>query len=104
METKRQLDVLNRHLAENEYMAGDEYTIADIAIYPWYGSVLKGAAYSAGEFLSVHQYTHAMRWVDQIAARPAVKRGRAVNRAFGKPEGQVPERHSAADFDGKILD
>jgi GST-like protein len=66
--------------------------------------VLKGAAYSAGEFLSVHQYTHAMRWVDQIAARPAVKRGRAVNRAFGKPEGQVPERHSAADFDGKILD
>jgi len=104
METKRQLDVLNRHLAAHEYMAGDEYTIADIAIYPWYGSVVKGAAYSAGEFLSVQEYTHVLRWVDQIAARPAVKRGRAVNRAFGKPEGQVPERHDASDFDGKDLD
>jgi len=104
METKRQLDVLNRHLAAHEYMAGDEYTIADIAIYPWYGSVVKGAAYNAAEFLSVQEYTHVLRWVDQIAARPAVKRGRAVNRAFGKPEGQVPERHDASDFDGKILD
>ena len=104
METKRQLDVLNRHLAAHEYMAGDEYTIADIAIYPWYGSVVKGAAYNAAEFLSVQEYTHVLRWVDQIAARPAVKRGRAVNRAFGKPEGQVPERHDASDFDGKDLD
>ncbi|MEI9889001.1 MAG: glutathione-dependent disulfide-bond oxidoreductase [Rhizomicrobium sp.] len=104
METKRQLDVLNRHLAEHEYMAGDEYTIADIAIWTWYGSVVKGFAYNAGEFLSVHEYAHVIRWVDQIAARPAVKRGRAVNRAFGKPEGQVPERHDASDFDGKDLD
>ncbi|MEJ0040990.1 MAG: glutathione-dependent disulfide-bond oxidoreductase [Rhizomicrobium sp.] len=104
METKRQLDVLNRHLADHEYFAGDEYTIADIAIFPWYGSVIKGAAYNAGEFLSVQEYTHVIRWVDQIAARPAVKRGRAVNRAFGKPEGQVAERHDASDFDGKELE
>ena len=104
METKRQLDVLNRHLEKHEYFAGDEYTIADMAIFPWYGSVIKGAAYNAGEFLSVHEYTHVIRWVDQIAARPAVKRGRAVNRAFGKPEGQVAERHDASDFDGKELD
>ncbi len=96
METKRQLDVLNRHLAEHEYMAGGEYTIADIAIWTWYGSVVKGFAYNAGEFLSVHEYAHVIRWVDQIAARPAVKRGRAVNRAFGKPEGQVPERTTPA--------
>ncbi|HEY0106698.1 MAG TPA: glutathione-dependent disulfide-bond oxidoreductase [Rhizomicrobium sp.] len=104
METKRQLDVLNRHLAEHEYMAGDEYTIADIAIWTWYGSVVKGAAYNAGEFLSVQEYSHVLRWVDQIAARPAVKRGRAVNRAFGPVEGQVIERHDASDFDGKVLD
>ncbi|MEI9992616.1 MAG: glutathione-dependent disulfide-bond oxidoreductase [Rhizomicrobium sp.] len=104
METKRQLDVLNRHLADHEYFAGDEYTIADIAIFPWYGSVVKGAAYNAAEFLSVHEYTHVIRWVDQIAARPAVKRGRAVNRAFGPVEGQVIERHDASDFDGKVLD
>ncbi|MEJ0026403.1 MAG: glutathione-dependent disulfide-bond oxidoreductase [Rhizomicrobium sp.] len=104
METKRQLDVLNRHLADHEYFAGDEYTIADIAIFPWYGSVIKGAAYNAGEFLSVQEYTHVIRWVDQIAARPAVKRGRAVNRAFGPVDGQVVERHDASDFDGKVLD
>ena len=104
METKRQLDVLDKHLAGHEYFAGDEYTIADMAIFPWYGSVIKGAAYNAGEFLSVHEYANVIRWVDQIAARPAVKRGRAVNRAFGKPEGQVAERHDASDFDGKELD
>ncbi len=101
METKRQLDVLDRHLADNEYMAGKEYTIADMAIWPWYGAMAKGLLYGGGEFLDVQSYTNVIRWTDQIGARPAVKRGRMVNRAWGKPESQLPERHSAKDFEGK---
>ncbi len=99
METKRQLDVLDRHLADNRYMAGDEYTIADMAIWPWYGGMVLGQLYDAAEFLSVHEYTHVKRWADAIAARPAVVRGRKVNRSFGPPEDQVLERHAAADLD-----
>jgi GST-like protein len=98
METKRQLHVLDTHLAKNEYMAGDEYTIADIAIWPWYGSITRDA-YRAQEFLSAHEYHHVSRWVDQIAAREAVKRGRMVNRTSGPPGSFLPERHDAADFD-----
>ncbi|MBS0470493.1 MAG: glutathione-dependent disulfide-bond oxidoreductase [Proteobacteria bacterium] len=104
MEVKRQLDVLDRQLANNKYMAGDEYTIADIAIWPWYGAMAKGLLYNGGEFLSVQDYKNVIRWTDMIAERPAVKRGRMVNRAFGEPASQVLERHSAADFDGKKLD
>ncbi len=104
METKRQLDVLNRHLAENEYMAGDEYSIADMAIWPWYGNVASGEAYSAGEFLQVEEYTHVQRWRKLIAARPAVQRGRMVNRPWGPPHMQLPERHDAGDFETKTLD
>ena len=99
METKRQLDVLDRHLAEHEFMA-DEYSIADMAIWPWYGALVKGQVYDAAEFLSVHEYTHVLRWTEVIAARPAVKRGRRVNRVWGEPASQMPERHSASDFDG----
>jgi GSH-dependent disulfide-bond oxidoreductase len=99
METKRQLDVLDRQLAEREFIAGPDYTIADIAIWPWYGSIASGEAYAAGEFLSVQDYKHVQRWVKLIAARPAVSRGRKVNRTFGKPENQVRERHDASDFD-----
>ena len=99
METKRQLDVLDRHLADNEYMAGDEYTIADMAIWPWYGALLRGALYNAGEFLQVEDYKHAQRWTKTIGARPAVIRGRKVNRASGEPHEQLPERHDASDFD-----
>ena len=98
METKRQLHVLDTHLAKNEYMAGDEYTIADIAIWPWYGAMMRNA-YNSQEFLSVHEYKHVDRWVRLIADRPAVKRGQMVNRAFGPPEGQLLERHDASDFD-----
>ena len=98
METKRQLDVLDRHLADNRYLAGDEYTIADMAAWPWYGGMVLGQLYDAAEFLSVHEYKHVKRWADAIAARPAVIRGRKVNRVFGAPEDQVPERHSAADL------
>jgi GST-like protein len=98
METKRQLDVLDRQLAVHRYVAGDEYTIADMAIWPWYGNMVLGHLYEAGEFLSVHEYTHVRRWADEIAARPAVVRGRKVNRVFGKPEDQVPERHDASDL------
>ena len=104
MEVKRQLDVLNRHLAENEYMTGSQYTIADIAIWPWYGSVLSNAAYNAAEFLEAHTYTNVLRWSAQIAARPAVRRGRMVNAVFGKPENQLRERHDASDFDTKTED
>jgi GST-like protein len=104
METKRQLDVLNRHLAEHEYMAGDEYSIADMAIWPWYGNVASGEAYSAGEFLQVEDYTHVQRWRKLIAARPAVQRGRMVNRPWGPPHMQLPERHDAGDFETKTLD
>jgi len=99
MEVKRQLDVLNQHLAEHLYLAGDDYTVADMAVWPWYGSLVKGQIYGAGEFLQVHEYTHVIRWADQIAQRPAVQRGRKVNRTWGEPSSQLPERHSAADFD-----
>jgi GST-like protein len=100
MEVKRQLDVLDRRLAEAEYVAGDEYTIADMAIWPWYGLLAKGGAYEAGEFLQVQDYKNVQRWTEQIGQRPAVKRGRLVNRAQG--DKVVPERHSAADID-KVL-
>ncbi|MCH5051265.1 glutathione-dependent disulfide-bond oxidoreductase [Pectobacterium aquaticum] len=99
METKRQLDVLNRQLAENHYLAGDSYTIADIAVWPWYGGLVQNTLYSAGEFLSVHDYTHVIRWAGEIAARPAVIRGRKVNRTWGEESEQVAERHQAADLD-----
>ncbi|MDN4036237.1 glutathione-dependent disulfide-bond oxidoreductase [Massilia sp. YIM B02443] len=99
METKRQLDVLDRQLAEHRYVAGDEYTIADMAIWPWYGGLVLGQLYDAAEFLSVHEYKHIKRWADEIAARPAVIRGRKVNRSFGPEQDQVHERHSAADLD-----
>lgn len=98
MEVKRQLDVLDRNLAEREFMAGNEYSIADIAIYPWYGLMVEGSLYSAGEFLSVHEYTHLQRWASAIAARPAVKRGRMVNRVWGDASEQLAERHTAGDF------
>ena len=106
MEIKRQLDVLDRQLAENEYITGPDYTIADMAIWPWYGSLAKGVIYEAGEFLSVKDYKNVIRWTDQIAERPAVKRGRMVNRVWGEPETQLPERHDAGDFDkvGKAAD
>jgi GST-like protein len=99
METKRQLDVLDRLLAERRFVAGDEYTVADMAIWPWYGGLVMGELYEAGEFLSVHKYQQLRRWADEVAARPAVIRGRKVNRMRGKPEEQVAERHDAADLD-----
>ncbi|UYA59785.1 glutathione-dependent disulfide-bond oxidoreductase [Pectobacterium colocasium] len=99
METKRQLDVLNRRLAESRYLAGDSYTIADIAVWPWYGGLVQNALYSAAEFLSAHEYTHVIRWADEIAARPAVIRGRKVNRTWGDESEQVAERHQASDLD-----
>lgn len=99
MEVKRQLDVLDRRLAESEFIAGPDYTIADMAIWPWYGSLVKGLLYEGGEFLSVHEYEHVIRWTDHIATRPAVQRGRMVNRAWGDPASQLPERHDASDFD-----
>ena len=99
MEVKRQLDVLDRHLAEHEYMAGDEYSIADIAIWPWYGAVVANAVYEAAEFLDAQSYTNLVRWTQQIAARPAVQRGRRVNRAWGPEDQQILERHDARDFE-----
>ena len=99
MEVKRQLDVLDKQLAQNEFVAGAEYTIADIAIWPWYGALVKGLVYGAAEFLAVHEYKNVMRWTDAIAQRPAVKRGRMVNRITGDPASQLPERHDAGDFD-----
>ena len=99
METKRQLDVLERQLANHSFVAGDEYTIADMAIWPWYGGMVRGELYDAGAFLSVHEYPHVRRWADEIAARPAVIRGRKVNRVRGNPDEQVPERHDASDLD-----
>ncbi len=99
MEVKRQLDVLDRRLAESPYLAGDEYTVADMAVWPWYGALVKGQLYEAGEFLQVQAYTHVVRWADQIAQRPAVQRGRIVNRTWGEPSSQLPERHDARDFD-----
>ncbi len=99
MEVKRQLDVLDQQLAKNEFIAGDEYTIADMAIWPWYGGLAKGLLYESAEFLAVHEYKHVNRWADQIGARPPVKRGRMVNRTWGDPSSQLPERHDASDFD-----
>jgi GST-like protein len=99
METKRQLDVLNRRLADTAFVGGDTYSIADIAIWPWYGSMVKGQSYNAGEFLAVHTYEHVIRWADAIAQRPAVQRGRKVNRTSGAPENILRERHAASDFD-----
>jgi GST-like protein len=99
MEVKRQLDVLERQLADNRFVAGDEYTIADMAIWPWYGALVQGELYEAGEFLSVHEYKHVRRWADEILARPAVQRGRRVNKVRGDPDEQVPERHDASDLD-----
>ena len=99
MEAKRQLDLLDRRLAESEYVAGPDYTIADMAIWPWYGALVKGVIYEAAEFLAVHEYTNVLRWTDQIAERPAVKRGRMVNRVWGDASSQLPERHDASDFD-----
>lgn len=104
MEVKRQLDVLDRRLAENEYIAGADYTIADMAIWPWYGALAKGLVYDAGEFLQVQEYKNVQRWTDQIAARPAVKRGRMVNRVIGEPSSQLRERHDASDFDLRTQD
>jgi GST-like protein len=103
MEVKRQMDVLNRHLAEHEYLAG-AYSIADIAVWPWYGGLAAGLLYEAGEFLQVQEYTHVQRWTAQIAARPAVKRGRMVNRAWGEPSEQLHERHDAGDFSSRTQD
>jgi GSH-dependent disulfide-bond oxidoreductase len=102
MEVKRQLDVLDKRLADNEYLAGKDYTIADIAVWPWYGNLVKGQQYEAGEFLQVHEYTHVLRWADQIAKRPAAIRGRMVNRVVGPPEHQLRERHDASDFDALL--
>jgi GST-like protein len=104
METKRLLDVLDRHLAANEYVAGSEYTIADMAIWPWYGALAKGWAYEAAEFLSVQEYQHVQRWVDAIGERPAVRRGRMVNRTSGDPAEQLHERHEASDFETRTQD
>lgn len=101
METKRQLDVLDRRLAEHAFLAGDEYSIADMANWPWYGALVLGHLYSAATFLAVHEYEHVTRWAKEIAARPAVKRGVMVNKTWGNEDTQVPERHSAADFEGK---
>lgn len=104
MEVKRQLDVLDRRLAENEYVSGGEYTIADIAIWPWYGGVVLNRAYDASEFLDAQSYTNLLRWAEQIDARPAVKRGVMVNRVMGAPEGQLHERHDADDFRTRTQD
>jgi GST-like protein len=99
METKRQLDVLDKRLAQSEYVAGGAYTIADIAIWPWYGGLVRGAIYKAAEFLAVHEYTHVLRWANAIAERPAVRRGEIVNTSWGK---QLRERHAASDIDEKL--
>ena len=104
METKRQLDVLDRRLGESAYLGGNEYTIADMAVWSWYGALAKGLIYEAAEFLQVQEYKNVQRWTDTIAARPAVKRGRMVNRTWGEPSSQLHERHDAADFDTKTQD
>ncbi|CAN7645838.1 glutathione-dependent disulfide-bond oxidoreductase [Pseudorhodoferax sp. LjRoot39] len=105
MEVKRQLDVLNRRLAESRFIAGDDYSIADMAIWPWYGALAKGQLYGeSGQFLQVQEYTHVQRWTEEIAQRPGARRGRMVNRVQGKPESQLRERHDASDFDTKTLD
>jgi GSH-dependent disulfide-bond oxidoreductase len=104
MEAKRQLDVLDRRLAESKFLAGDDYTIADIAVWPWYGGLAKGLLYGAGEFLAVTEYKNVQRWADTIGARPAVKRGRIVNRLQGDPASQLRERHDASDFELRTQD
>jgi len=104
MEVKRQLDVLDRRLAETAYVAGDAYTIADVAIWPWYGALVNGLVYGAGEFLQVDAYRHVQRWADRVAARPAVQRGRMVNRIVGEPASQLHERHEATDFATRTQD
>ena len=104
MEVKRQLDVLDRQLAENPFVAGDEYTIADMAIFPWYGNLALGRQYNAGEFLDVASYKNVVAWAEKLDARPAVKRGRMVNRTSGEPHEQLRERHDASDFDSKTQD
>ena len=104
MEVKRQLDVLDRRLAENEFVAGADYSIADMAIWPWYGGLVKGWQYGAAEFLSVQDYSHVLRWADQLLARPAVARGRKVNRTSGELSSQLHERHDASDFDTRTGD
>lgn len=104
MEAKRQLDVLDRRLAESPYLAGEAYTVADIAVWPWYGAMAKGQLYEAGEFLQVHTYTHLVAWADRIAQRTAVQRGRKVNRTWGEPSSQLAERHEASDFDTRTAD
>ena len=104
MEVKRQMDVLNRRLAESPYVGGDEYTIADMAIWPWYGLLAKGQLYEAGEFLQVNEYPHVIRWADEICQRPAVQRGRMVNRVNGPLESQLHERHDATDFELRTQD
>lgn len=104
MEVKRQLDVLDQRLAQQRYVAGDTYTIADMAIWPWYGALAKGQLYDAGEFLQVQEYTHVLRWTNEIAQRPAARRGRMVNRTWGDPASQLHERHDASDFKTKAQD
>ena len=104
MEVKREMDVLDRRLAESEYLGGKDYSIADMATWPWYGALAKGLIYEAGEFLQVQDYKHVQRWTDAIAARPAVRRGRMVNRVMGDPASQLHERHDAGDFDTKTQD
>ena len=104
METKRQLDVLNRQLADNRYVTGDDYTIADIAIFPWYGGLVIHNQYNAAEFLEAESYTHVVRWAKELDARETVKRGRMVNRVRGEPSEQLRERHDAGDFDTKTQD
>lgn len=104
METKRQLDVLEKHLTENEWMAGGEYTIADMAIWPWYGRTVMGDSYNAGEFLSVHEYPHVIEWAKRIDARPGAARGRMVNKTSGEPHEQLWERHDASDFELRTQD
>jgi len=104
MEVKRQLDVLDKRLATQAFIAGSDYTIADMAIWPWYGALVQGQLYDAGTFLQVHEYTHVLRWAEQIAQRPAVQRGRKVNRTFGDPASQLHERHDASDFDTRTQD
>lgn len=104
MEVKRQLDVLDRRLSETAYLAGDDYSIADIAVWPWYGALAKGLVYGAGEFLQVQGYKNVQRWTDAIARRPAVQRGRMVNRGWGEPSSQLHERHDAGDFDTRTAD
>ena len=101
MEVKRQMDVLDKRLADHPYLAGEEYSIADMSVWPWYGALSKGQLYEAGEFLQVQEYTNVIRWADQIAKRPAVQRGRKVNRTWGDADNQLAERHDASDFDRK---